>query len=205
VQGAADLAALSGALSLPSTAAAQAAAQAVATSNGYTNAVDGTIVIVNPSYATDKILVQITRSVPTFFMRIAQINSVDVQGRAVAERLSSSYYTIYANQNTCDPSVPGIDWSGSGNTVTGGVHTNGTLKMGGSGNTVNPAPATYDCGIDTYKLGGDGVQQSSTYVDWPTTYTTATDSSARRCGLSAWGRMIRVAQLAFGLGKSAGT
>src|SRR5918999_2506919 len=114
-QSVADLAALSGARSLPSDAAtARANALAIASANGYPSGVT-----VTTPYGGDnkRIEVSILRAVPTFFMPFLGVSTVDVGARAVAkaESTTTAAHAIFAGRSTCpdSESYKTLDWSGS--------------------------------------------------------------------------------------------
>jgi Flp pilus assembly protein TadG len=92
------------------------AAQAATAQNGAANGTNGVVVAVNnpPMFGTNQtpayVEVIVTRSVPTYFMRIFHVNAMTVAARAVAG-LGPSQGCIY----TLDTSGSDISLSGSGN------------------------------------------------------------------------------------------
>ncbi len=150
MQGAADLAALAGAMDLPAATTAKASAQQYATSNGYENGVNTvTVVPVTPYKGSPgKIEVTITQAMPTFFANIFGISTVDISARAVAQGLKMGP-GILALDTDCSDGVAALDWSGSDATIEGTVHSNGGFKISGSDNAVE-GPTTYGC-----EYGGD--------------------------------------------------
>ncbi len=150
MQGAANHAALAGAMDLPLADTAKASVQQYATSNGYENGVNTvTVVPVTPYKGSPgKIEVTITQAMPTFFANIFGISTVDVRARAVAQGLKMGP-GILALDTDCSDGVPALEWSGSSATIEGTVHSNGGFKITGSDNTIE-GPTTYGC-----EYGGD--------------------------------------------------
>jgi hypothetical protein len=164
-QGVADLAALTGAKSLPNATNAKNAAWSVAASNGYPNA---QVTPTTPYLgANTKIEVTIRKDVDTFFMPVlsffapGDFSSQGIQARAVAisEPTVSGSYAVFALNSNCSGSEPAltIDWSGSSNYIDGSVHSQAGVLIGGSGNTV-PAPHTftYECPGQFTESGTNG-------------------------------------------------
>jgi Putative Flp pilus-assembly TadE/G-like len=153
-QGAADLAALSGARELPDDpTSAIATADSVGVANGYPAA---QVFPVTPYTGDDSLIeVTITTNVDTFFMPILDFfvpgdySSMTVSARAVAEAEESGgsgdAYAIFTLQ-PCGSSeaYKSIDWSGSTTDITGSIHSSGGILIGGSTNTVN-GEITYEC------------------------------------------------------------
>ena len=71
--------------------------------------------------------------IPSTFANIVNIKSFTLSGRAVSTCETGSAYAIFAGGTTCDKQ---IEWSGSDTSVTGDVHSNGTITISGSGNEV---------------------------------------------------------------------
>ncbi len=134
MQGVADAAALAGAFSLPTSATAISQARANATENGYTNAVNGVTVTVNSPYSSDarRIEVIVQTNVPTFLGKALKINAGVVRGRAVG-KIDPAAAAVFAGQTACAGQVSGVDMyiNGTGNIITGTIHSNGSLMMGG--------------------------------------------------------------------------
>jgi hypothetical protein len=188
-QSVADLAALAGARDLPGApTSARTVALAIAAANGYPTGAcppvvaGATCVTVTTPYGLDtrRIEVQILRAVPTFFMPILGVPTVDVGARAVAraESTSTAAHAIFAGRSTCpdSESYKTLDWSGSNINVVGEVHSNEGILVGGSGNSVTGA-TTYVC---TSEFDGGGstnrytpAAQKVAAQPWPVTYTTA--------------------------------
>ena len=167
-QGAADLAALSGARLLhdgvtpTEQQAARDRALAVALANGYPAAQ----VTVTTPYAGDdeRILVTIDSGVETFFMPILDLfvagdyADVDVDARAVAyggyEETEGGDYAIFALEG-CPSLSKTVDISGSTSDFIGRVHSNSDIYIGGSSNDFL-GPTTYTCGSPAFQNGGGG-------------------------------------------------
>jgi hypothetical protein len=178
-QSVADLAALAGARDLPGApTSAKTTALAIAAANGYPTS----MVTATTPYGGDtrRIEVSIVRAVPTFFMPVLGVPSVDVGARAVAKAESTSVaaHAIFAGRSNCggiDPEKT-LDWSGSNIEVVGQVHSNEGTLVGGSNNSVTGS-TTYVC-TDKFKNEGSGntytpaVQKVATQP-LPVTYTTA--------------------------------
>ncbi len=79
--------------------------------------------------------------VDTLFAGVLGFDSITVRARAVAcaSQGSGGGVAIFANSPTCHKA---IEWSGSTTHVTGGVHTNNDLHVGGQTNVVR-GPTTY--------------------------------------------------------------
>lgn len=168
-QSVADLAAISGARSLPANAAqARNDACAVAALNGFTTSSTHPCpnVTVNTPHAgaATRIEVVINETVNTFFMPILGINTVDVGARAVAlsEPTVAGNFAVFALASNCSAteSEKVIDWSGSTTTINGRVHSQSGVLIGGSSNSV-PAPGTF-----SYKCTGE-FQESGTNAGIP--------------------------------------
>jgi Flp pilus assembly protein TadG len=167
MQTAADCGAIAGAAEL-NYGDSVTAAQAATAQNGATNGTNGVVVAVNPPplYGPKKgtqgyVEVIVTKSVPTNFMRIFNVNAMTVAARAVAG-LGPSQGCIY----TLDTSGSDISLSGSGSlsvpncgiivnsTSSNGVRLSGSASItaksigivGGSSvsgsGTLSPAPVT---------------------------------------------------------------
>jgi putative Flp pilus-assembly TadE/G-like protein len=77
---------------------------------------------------------------PTLFLPVLGINSLHVSALAAARAkpaAGSGGYSIFAIAANLPPGSKVIDWSGTGWTVTGAVHSNSDVDMSGSGNTIN--------------------------------------------------------------------
>jgi Predicted membrane protein (DUF2134). len=151
-QAAADAAALAGAGELKAhatAAAARAAAEDYAARNGFS--AGGVSVRVPPTsgnHIGESRCVEVltTGEVPTTFGRVLGRDSLTVGARAVscARPSGGGGSAIFGGSTTCQNTV---EWAGSNTSVTGGVHTNRDLKVGGSSNVVN-GQGTYLTTVD---------------------------------------------------------
>jgi hypothetical protein len=179
-QSVADLAALAGARDLPGApTSAKTTALAIAAANGYPSS----MVTATTPYGGDtrRIEVSILRAVPTFFMPVLGVPSVDVGARAVARAVASTAAThaIFAGRSSCGSSSEPektIDWSGSDIDVVGQVHSNDGILVGGSNNSVTGS-TTYVCNTKFRNEGGGNTYTPSAakvgVQSWPATYTAA--------------------------------
>ncbi len=143
-QGAADLAAVSGAKLLPDKVAATALAETIGIANGYL----ADEVTPDADYGDDtQILVTVERDVPTYFMPILNFFGVgdwstwNVDARAVAQHdpgsSSSGDYALFALQQCGEKEdFKALNWSGENNTVNGSAHTNAGTTISGNQTTV---------------------------------------------------------------------
>ena len=133
LQNAADAAALSGALELPSAGAAASSAVGYAELNG----VAGTGLSVNTPYNGDssKIEVVCTKTVDYTFARVLGLTSVDVTARAVAEQGGMAggpfAYTIFSGSTT-----DAMMFNSSTLYVEGSAHSNNVFQLNGSFQTI---------------------------------------------------------------------
>jgi Putative Flp pilus-assembly TadE/G-like len=148
-QGAADLAALAGAASLPTNPTqARADASSLAAENGYAG---DDVALTTPYRGSSMSLeVVITTTVRPILMPLVGIDAMPVSARAVAENSLAGLGTvaIYALHGDCRSGEPGtsIDWSGSSNVVNGDIHSRSGITVSGSGNVVGPSNSvTYEC------------------------------------------------------------
>ncbi|HUG49044.1 MAG TPA: pilus assembly protein TadG-related protein [Candidatus Limnocylindria bacterium] len=188
MQGAADLSALAGARHMPADpATAESAALAVAGENGYSSgvAVIAPYVDQNGDSQPDMVEVRIAAAVPTFFMPILGVSTVDVGVRAVAgsswTATGGTFPAVFAGCGyTSDPcSAPkdkAIDWSGSDGNIIGGIHSNCGILVGGQNNSVE-GDTTYstasECGFDGGGNTYDPAASPSAPVPFPVDYTAA--------------------------------
>ncbi|MCU1426392.1 MAG: hypothetical protein JWL83_392 [Actinomycetia bacterium] len=85
-QNAADAASLGGVVFLPADPAnAVSRAQAIASSNGFTNGVNGTVVSATQQAVPSRLKVDVKRSFPTLFARVLGFNSLTVHKSAIAD------------------------------------------------------------------------------------------------------------------------
>src|SRR3569623_1271127 len=138
LQGVAEAAALSGGISLPTSATAISQAKTIATANGYTNGTNNTTVTVNSPYSSDtrRVEVIITRTVPTFLGAALRINTGTLTARAVAT-MDPPNASIFAGSSACVGAAGGdaLMLSGNGNHVNGEEHCNGSLFISGNSTT----------------------------------------------------------------------
>ncbi len=138
LQNAADSAALSGAMELPLTSAA------INTAVGYAglNGVGETELSVSTPYNGDlkKIEVVCTQTVEYTFARVLGFTSASISARAVAERSGMSGgpfdYAVFHGNTT-----NGLMFSTSSLSIEGSVHSNSTLQLNGSSQTITAAEA----------------------------------------------------------------
>jgi len=166
MQTAADCGAIAGAAEL-NYGNSVSAAQAATAQNGATNGTNGVIVAVNtppkygPNQNTGYVEVIVTKSVPTYFMRIFNVGALTVSARAVAGLGPSQgcIYTLDASgadisvSGTGNLSVPncgllinstssnGVRLTGSASIVAKSIGIVGGSSVSGSG-TLSPAPVT---------------------------------------------------------------
>lgn len=149
LQNVADLAALAGASQIPDDpTSAENIAESVAAENGASNSE----VTANAGYDGDetKIEVTVTRDLGLIFMPVFGLDSVTVEGRAVAAHSTSSRTTIFAKKDThCWDEA--IYWNSSNIEVTGDVHSNAAITMNGSDNQIDGS-LTYKVGSPRYPI-----------------------------------------------------
>lgn len=142
-QNAADAAALAGVSSLPPFSIpgeAEKTAHDWAQRNGYENGAKATTVTVNYPYNNDatRLEVQIERPVDFIFGKVLGLDNTTISARAVGQATSSvdatSAYAIFVINKDCGTSDP-LEISGSEVDVTGAMHSNSKIKVGGSNNS----------------------------------------------------------------------
>ncbi len=153
------------------TAAIQEAAYAAAARNGFDN--DGTTnwvsVNIPPTrgdvaiQTTDYVEIIIKAEKPNYFIRIVYSEPLYVESRAVAtcspEDAASAYNTALFSAGQCAPK--GVDVTGSGITIEGGVASNGNTQiLGGTGSVTiwgDPEATSYGGYVNPDKITpGDG-------------------------------------------------
>jgi Putative Flp pilus-assembly TadE/G-like len=181
-QSAADAGALAAADDLGTSTASSA------TSDGTTYATTnypGSNPTVNVNAAGSQVTVNVTASTPTFLGGLFGSSSFPVSAKAVAGRgpgvpcvtPGNTCYAIFASDPTCGTGH-GITMSGSGNTITGAVHSDGSLNLSGGNQSLGPttiASPLSSClngnlSSDTY----NGAAQPLTVapiVTWPDDYS----------------------------------
>jgi hypothetical protein len=151
-QNAADAAALAAVAKLPPfglPGEPESVANDWAKRNGYESGVDSTSVTVQYPYNADasKIEVEIERPFSLVFGRVLGLDQTGISARAVAQATfsvgSGGGYAIFVINNNCSASDP-LEVSGSDVDVTGLVHSNSKVKIGGSNDSFNGA-TTYSC------------------------------------------------------------
>jgi Flp pilus assembly protein TadG len=186
-QSAADAAVLAGSQDLPSnptTAATDA-------SSYVTKNFPGATATVTTPYggSATQIQVTVTTIAPSFFAKVFGINSANVSATAVGQATpgattcstpGNGCYAIFTSDSTCGTaSSPtyGVTFNGSGDTVTGGVHSNGGIDLIGGSQTLGPT--TYGNGANckvTQGGSGDtfssGPTQQAPSATWPLDYST---------------------------------
>ena len=191
-QSAADLGALAGARLLPHSptatdyTTAENRAMSVAGSNGYSSGVTANAPYVDGAGQThgDEVEVIITSAVPTYFLPLLGISSMDVNVRAVAGSAwtasGGTFPAVFAgctNISECgdywDPDKA-IDWPGSDGLIIGGMHSNCGISAGGQrdevqGSTTYSGTCPFNDGGNTFSSAGPGPHQ-----DFPVDYTAST-------------------------------
>jgi Flp pilus assembly protein TadG len=179
-QAAADAGALAAAQDLPSGAAA-------ATTDGQTYALKNYPTASTPTVSTpyngnsSQVKVTVNASTPTFFGRIFGLTSQNVTASAVASLTSTwapcstgtgnTCYAIWAGDTSC--SHFGVSFGsgtyptgggGGGTRITGGVHSNGSLNVGGGGSNFGPTTYGTGCTVAPSSWANNG----NTFVSGPT-------------------------------------
>ncbi len=160
-QKAADAAALAAAQELPDAAAAQAVAEQYLEANGFdVTGPNHTYEFTTP-YQGDayKIEVKISGDVGFIFGRVLNMDFVEVPARAVADAGGSggSGAAIFVKNDNGAPDP--LEFSGSDITVVGGVHSNSSIKIGGSNNFFD--------GYFTYSWDLDNPGSGNTFTSPP--------------------------------------
>ncbi len=185
-QAAADAGALAGAADLPGTFST---AQSDATSYVSKNFPAATAVVTQPTGTTNEVQVTVSASTPSFFGHIFGVTSANVSASAVAAETAAftpcstpgnGCYAIFASDSNCGTTGSpnyGVTFNGSGDTITGGVHSNGSIDLIGGSQTLGPTtngPTASNC---TTKQGGGGDSFTSgptpeaPIPSWPDDYT----------------------------------
>ena len=180
-QSAADAAALAGAAVL---ATSQSAATTNADSYVTKNMSTATPTVSFPSSGGVKVVLNLT--VQSFFGHFLGVNSTNVSASATAKATGSSSlcatpgstcYAIFAKDSSCTSGHYGIQFSGGGNTITGGILANGSVSPGGGGSSFGPSTygpsasgCTWPTGSDTHVSGP--TSESALITTWPIDYST---------------------------------
>jgi hypothetical protein len=187
-QDAADLAALGASGDLPASGAlARTSAFRFAAANGHTHGQNGVNVIVTTPYLgdTSQVEVKILDTVPIMFMRLFGFTKLVVGARAVASA-GAPMQAIYSGGSCSGTGPSGMNWTASGSTITGQVHTNGNLTISAAGTTFG-GPETYVCNSSVTVAGGSVPTPTKVApVTVPVPYTT---SSFQPCTFSFAGNV----------------
>jgi len=158
-QVAADAAALAAAHCMASTTCASTTAAATVATN-YASANGVGISTTNVSFSSSTVTVSAPNPAPTFFSRLFGVGNVLAQASATATWTTSSSacgsissggancYAVFAYNDTCatSTSIPanGVLNNGNSTSVTGGVHSNGSLvNVGNGGSAQFKGPNSY--------------------------------------------------------------
>jgi Flp pilus assembly protein TadG len=173
-QSTADAAALAAANAMAG-GATTTAAQTVATT--YVTSNDSSLPASTVTFDTtnSKVTVRVSTTAPVFFSKALGITRPNVGATAVASwnitstacaTPGNSCYAIYASDSNCGTvATPnyGVIFNGAGDTITGGVHSNGSIDLIGGSQALGPT--TYGTGANcTVATGGSG----DTYTSGPT-------------------------------------
>jgi Tfp pilus assembly protein PilX len=184
-QNAADHAALAAAWASCHSLSPQTAGQQAATDNGFTHNGTTTWVEITGSSGTWQAIVRSRLS--TTFASVLGFQTITAAGRAKARCESSTGigYAIFAGGDHCgsDSSKLGLDFAGSNNTVTGDVHSNFNVNVGGDNNEFDGAfthvgTESHHVNTDFYPVApGPGpvapndYPQPSGVLGWPITFS----------------------------------
>lgn len=129
------------------------AGRAAAADNGYVHNGSTVVVDVSPEGEAHSYRVTIHTETNATFARAIGSTQLAVEASALAQCQTSGEdgYTIFAGSDSCPNDKPGIDWSGSNTQIVGDVHSNSSIRVGGSGNTVD-GEGTYRT---AYQVPGD--------------------------------------------------
>jgi Flp pilus assembly protein TadG len=166
-QAAADAGALAGAGSL---ASSPSSAAGEATTYAQTN-FPGSSPTVTVNTTSNSVTVNVTATTPTFFGKLMGFPTRTVGARAVAGATftsttcspGSTCYAVFAADSSC--SDDGVTMGG-GTNITGGVHSNGSLDVGGGGSSFGPT--TYGNGTGCTVTPVGYAAQSNTFTSGPT-------------------------------------
>ncbi len=175
-QAAADAGATAGAIDLPGNPS-----QAVIDAKAYANKnISGAAIVVTtpPNGQANEIEVQVTASTPTAFAGVVGIPTMTATASAVAKSTNGgSKYAIFTANTGCSP---GINWTGSGATINGAVHSNSGLTVSGGPNTFGPTSygGPNDCNwtdtIHNNTYGGSSSPSfDATNYPWPEPWPTS--------------------------------
>ena len=175
-QAAADAGATAGAIDLPNNPS-----QAVTDAQAYVNKnISGATTVITTPYngQADQIQVQVTASTPTVFAGVVGIHDMAATANAVAKSTSGgSKYAIFTANTSCSS---GINWTGTGATINGGIHSNSVMKVSGGPNTFGPTSyggpnnCTWTDTIHNNTYGGSSAPTfDATNYPWPEPWPTS--------------------------------
>lgn len=184
-QTAADAGALAAGQDLPNSTSAAASD---ATNFATTNDPGATATVTTPyNGSSNEVRVTVNTTAPSFFGQIFGLTSANISASATVGEAhdpscstpGNGCYAIFAADSNCGTSGSpnyGITFNGAGNTISGGVHSNGSTDL--VGGTQSLGPTTYGTGANcTVKQGGSGDTFSSgptaqaPITRWPDDYS----------------------------------
>jgi Putative Flp pilus-assembly TadE/G-like len=121
--------------------------------------------------------VKVETQADAFFLRVFGWESVDVNARAVAKKITGSTpLAIFAYEDDCDQL--GVRYNGNDMNVTGGIHSNGMLTVNGNDNMAGGATSGGPNRCEPY-VNGDNITfggepmpvEDFTFHDWPIYFT----------------------------------
>jgi Flp pilus assembly protein TadG len=135
-----------------------------------------TITSSNVSYTTTTVSVTVPTTAPSYFAHVVGIGSQSVSATAVASwnitstacaTPGNTCYAIFASDTSCasGSSTAAISFNGAGDTITGGVNSNGSIYLQGGGNQ-HLGPTTYGTGTGCTATPGNG--SGDTFTSGPT-------------------------------------
>lgn len=183
-QSAADAGALAAARDLaadPSGATSTTDAQTYAKTYNYPSA---TVKVTAP-YGTGNTQAKVTVSStsPSYFGRIFGVTKANISATAVAGETTTSAacsspgtgcYAIFAMNTSC--STDDVTFQGGGYNIQGGVHSNGSITLGGGGSKFGPTTYGNGSGCNTGSGGGgntftSGPTAEAPITTWPLDYS----------------------------------
>jgi len=197
VQNTADEAALAAAHELDygsTVTAARTAAFQNAAANGFNNNGTSNTVTVNIPPSSGEHVgdakyaeVIVGESPKTFFIHVLVPGGGSVQARGVGGSDSGLGGALFAGENDCANDRT-IHIEGTGIVINGGVHSNGSLKMGGTNNSI-AGGATYVCDFDIDPTDTIDTVSQVGVKPWPVFYTYS-DFTSAGCLFTVSGLMI---------------
>lgn len=177
-QSAADAAALAAAQVLPSATAASTTGTSYVTQN-----YPGATATVSVNTTVNQATVTVNANTPSFFGKALGLTKEKVTARAVASQTGitaqcstpgTGCFAIFAMDQNC--SDTGINITGGGNHIQGGIHSNSGINTGGGGSSYGPTtygPTASGCKATTG--GGDtftsGPTSEAPITTWPIDYS----------------------------------